>query len=102
MSENIHTIMDIPLEEKKGEEKKRLSLLPRSLSRISNATYNTKKVIAQGMMDIALFTANANQIRYIVEYGKEGSSTNYVLLLLLLACSVILQVSIKSTSLIFY
>jgi hypothetical protein len=66
-------------------------LLSRSLSKISNATYDTKKNMAQGMMDIALLTANANQLRYILEFrGK--NSTNFVLLLVLIACSLILQV----------
>ncbi|XP_060838312.1 ninjurin-B-like [Rhopalosiphum padi] len=74
-------------------------LLSRSLSKISNATYDTKKNMAQGMMDIALLTANANQLRYILEFrGK--NSTNFVLLLVLIACSLILQVFV-GTILIF-
>lgn len=70
------------------------TLLSRSLSKVSNATYNTKKTIAQGMMDIALLTANANQLRYILEF-RHDKSTNFVILLILIACSLILQV--KST-----
>jgi len=66
-------------------------LLSRSLSKVSNATYDTKKNMAQGMMDIALLTANANQLRYILEFRRENS-TNFVLLLVLIACSLILQV----------
>lgn len=66
-------------------------LLTRSFSKISNVTYDTKKNMAQGMMDIALLTANANQLRYILEFRGENS-TNFVLLLVLIACSLILQV----------
>ncbi|CAH1713482.1 ninjurin-B-like [Aphis gossypii] len=74
-------------------------LLTRSFSKISNATYDTKKNMAQGMMDIALLTANANQLRYILEFRGENS-TNFVLLLVLIACSLILQVFV-GTILIF-
>ncbi|XP_025201335.1 ninjurin-1-like [Melanaphis sacchari] len=84
-----------------GENSKRSAarLLSRSLSKISNATYDTKKNMAQRMMDIALLTANANQLRYILEFrGK--NSTNFVLLLVLIACSLILQVFV-GTVLIF-
>lgn len=66
-------------------------LLSRSLSKVSNVTYDTKKNMAQGMMDIALLTANANQLRYILEF-RGVNSTNFVLLLVLIACSLILQV----------
>lgn len=70
---------------------KSTTLLSRSLSKVSNATYNTKKTMAQGMMDIALLTANANQLRYILEF-RHDKSTNFVILLILIACSLILQV----------
>ncbi|XP_050540963.1 ninjurin-B-like isoform X1 [Daktulosphaira vitifoliae] len=93
MSKNINTTLEISLEENK-EEVKTMSLLPRSLSKISNATYNTKKTMAQGLMDIALLTANANQLRYILEFRNERSA-NFVILLLLIACSLILQVNSK-------
>ncbi|XP_050540964.1 ninjurin-B-like isoform X2 [Daktulosphaira vitifoliae] len=92
MSKNINTTLEISLEENK-EEVKTMSLLPRSLSKISNATYNTKKTMAQGLMDIALLTANANQLRYILEFRNERSA-NFVILLLLIACSLILQVMV--------
>jgi len=66
-------------------------LLSRSLSKVSNVTYDTKKNMAQGMMDIALLTANANQLRYILEF-RGVNSTNFILLLVLIACSLVLQV----------
>lgn len=76
-----------------GENSKRSAtrLLSRSLSKVSNVTYDTKKNMAQGMMDIALLTANANQLRYILEF-RGVNSANFVLLLMLIACSLILQV----------
>lgn len=73
------------------EYKKSTTLLSRSMSKVSSATYSTKKTMAQGMMDIALLTANANQLRYILEFRQE-KSTNFVILLVLIACSLILQV----------
>ncbi|KAB0790695.1 hypothetical protein PPYR_14852 [Photinus pyralis] len=44
------------------------------------------------MMDIALITANANQLRYILAYNQ-GSSTYYINVVLLSA-SLMLQVSV--------
>lgn len=73
------------------------TLLSRSLSKVSNVSYNTKKNMAQGMMDIALLTANANQLRYIFEFHHE-KSTNFLILFILIACSLILQVISKQFS----
>lgn len=78
-------------DDEKNNKRPVTRLLSRSLSKVSNVTYDTKKNMAQGMMDIALLTANANQLRYILEFRGE-SSTNFVLLLVLIACSLILQV----------
>jgi hypothetical protein len=33
--------------------------------------YATKKTIAQGMLDVALLTANASQLKYLLQLGKE-------------------------------
>ncbi|VEN42148.1 unnamed protein product [Callosobruchus maculatus] len=55
-------------------------------------TYAAKKTIAQGMMDIALITANANQLRYVLEYTRH-TSTFYVLVFLI-TISLVLQVAI--------
>ncbi|XP_050426240.1 ninjurin-A-like isoform X2 [Adelges cooleyi] len=51
--------------------------------------YRNKKLLSQGMMDIALFSANANQLRYVIESG--GGVLNYICIGLLLA-SIILQI----------
>ncbi|KAF5290699.1 hypothetical protein FQR65_LT01989 [Abscondita terminalis] len=60
-------------------------------SKGSNSLAATKNV-AQGMMDIALITANANQLRYILAYNK-GSST-YMINLVLVSTSLILQLCV--------
>jgi len=53
-------------------------------------TFAAKKTVAQGMMDVALITANANQLRYLVEY-QQNSSMFYVVMILIII-SLILQV----------
>ena len=58
-------------------------------------TYATKKTVAQGMMDIALLTANANQLRYVLESGSTGG-LYYYLNVILICFSILLQVSICS------
>lgn len=50
------------------------------------------------MMDIALITANANQLRYTVEYNKGSSTFHFVVTLIVI--SLMLQVAI-GVSLIF-
>lgn len=54
--------------------------------------YATKKTIAQGMLDIALLTANASQLKYILQVGEKHEF--YTLMLVLISISIILQVSI--------
>ncbi|XP_042224050.1 ninjurin-A-like isoform X1 [Homarus americanus] len=57
--------------------------------------YATKKTVAQGMMDLALLTANANQLRYVLEAGKFGSlGANYYVSLTLISLSIIMQLVI--------
>lgn len=53
--------------------------------------YATKKTIAQGMLDIALLTANASQLKYILQVGRKHEF--YTLMLGLIITSLILQVS---------
>lgn len=53
-------------------------------------TYAAKKTVAQGMMDVALITANANQLRYLIEYQRESST--FLLILTLIIISLLLQV----------
>lgn len=53
-------------------------------------TFAAKKTVAQGMMDIALITANANQLRYLIEY-QQNSPMFYVVMILIII-SLLLQV----------
>jgi hypothetical protein len=53
-------------------------------------TYAAKKTVAQGMMDIALITANANQLRYVLEFGERD--TIFYTVTVLIAVSIVLQV----------
>lgn len=53
--------------------------------------YQHKKTVAQGMMDIALLSANANQLRYVLESG--GSHPYYFASLTLIGISLLLQVT---------
>lgn len=51
--------------------------------------YQHKKTLAQGMMDLALFSANANQLRYVVESNKHPY---YYPSVVMITTSLILQV----------
>ncbi|KAJ6633839.1 Ninjurin-1 [Pseudolycoriella hygida] len=53
--------------------------------------YATKKTIAQGMLDIALLTANASQLKYILQVGHKHEF--YSLMLTLISISIIMQVT---------
>ncbi|XP_066997480.2 ninjurin-2 isoform X3 [Anabrus simplex] len=52
--------------------------------------YATKKTIAQGMLDIALLTANASQLKYILQVGEKHDF--YTLMVTLITISIVLQV----------
>ncbi|XP_044250144.1 ninjurin-1 isoform X4 [Drosophila takahashii] len=54
--------------------------------------YATKKTIAQGMLDIALLTANASQLKYILQVGETHQF--YKLMLILISLSIVLQVAV--------
>uniref|UniRef100_A0A1B6E3A8 Uncharacterized protein n=2 Tax=Clastoptera arizonana TaxID=38151 RepID=A0A1B6E3A8_9HEMI len=54
--------------------------------------YQQKKTFAQGMMDLALLSANANQLRYILEAGKEHSY--FYSSLFFVVTSITLQISV--------
>ncbi|XP_039287615.1 ninjurin-2 isoform X1 [Nilaparvata lugens] len=54
--------------------------------------YATKKTIAQGMLDIALLTANASQLKYILQVGHKHEF--YTLMLGLITTSIILQIGV--------
>ncbi|XP_063229531.1 ninjurin-2-like isoform X1 [Bacillus rossius redtenbacheri] len=55
-------------------------------------SYATKKTIAQGMLDIALLTANASQLKYVLQVGEKHEF--YSLMVALISVSIILQVVI--------
>ncbi|CAB3381400.1 Hypothetical predicted protein [Cloeon dipterum] len=52
--------------------------------------YASKKTLAQGMLDIALLTANASQLKYILQVGHQHEF--YTLMVTLISISIILQV----------
>merc|ERR1712141_942862 len=53
--------------------------------------YATKKTIAQGMLDVALLTANASQLKYVLQLGVDVHPF-YHLMLALIIVSIVLQV----------
>uniref|UniRef100_A0A1B6H7N2 Uncharacterized protein n=2 Tax=Homalodisca liturata TaxID=320908 RepID=A0A1B6H7N2_9HEMI len=54
--------------------------------------YQQKKTLAQGMMDLALLTANANQLRYVLDAGSVH--TYYYVNLIFILTSIALQVAV--------
>ncbi|XP_023025552.1 ninjurin-A isoform X2 [Leptinotarsa decemlineata] len=54
--------------------------------------YQHKKTLAQGMMDLALFSANANQLRYVLE--SFSRHPYYYPSVILISLSLILQIGI--------
>ncbi|XP_049877090.1 ninjurin-1 isoform X1 [Pectinophora gossypiella] len=53
--------------------------------------YATKKTVAQGMLDIALLTSNASQLKYVLQVGPKHEF--YMLLVVLISISIVLQAS---------
>lgn len=53
-------------------------------------SYAAKKTVVQGMMDVALVMANANQLRFVIEYSYE--TRTYYAVFALLVTSLVLQV----------
>jgi len=53
-------------------------------------SYFSKKIIAEGMMDVSLLTANANQLKFFLKY--EFESRTYTLSVSLILVSLILQI----------
>ncbi|XP_050695447.1 ninjurin-2-like isoform X3 [Eriocheir sinensis] len=51
--------------------------------------YATKKTVAQGMLDVALLTANASQLKYVLSVGEEHEF--YTVMLVLIISSLVLQ-----------
>lgn len=54
--------------------------------------YQQKKNLAQGMMDLALLSANANQLRYVLESG--GNHPYYYPSLIFITLSLIFQIAV--------
>ncbi|KAK7583876.1 hypothetical protein V9T40_004839 [Parthenolecanium corni] len=54
--------------------------------------YRNKKTLTQGLMDIALFSANANQLRYILEHASKNAF--FYIAAILIVISLILQVGV--------
>ncbi|XP_054712633.1 ninjurin-2-like isoform X3 [Uloborus diversus] len=54
--------------------------------------YATKKTIAQGLLDVALLTANASQLKYLLQAGKEHEF--YYVMMTLISLSIILQMAL--------
>uniref|UniRef100_A0A2H8THH4 Ninjurin-1 n=1 Tax=Melanaphis sacchari TaxID=742174 RepID=A0A2H8THH4_9HEMI len=52
--------------------------------------YRNKKLLSHGMMDVALFSANANQLRYVLE-NSDGSAL-FIICIVLLLISIFLQI----------
>lgn len=61
--------------------------------------YQQKKNLAQGMMDLALLSANANQLRYVVE--SHPRHPYYWFSLVFISVSLVLQVSNDYFQLVF-
>ncbi|XP_050424487.1 ninjurin-1-like [Adelges cooleyi] len=60
--------------------------------------YRNKKLISHGMMDVALFSANANQLRYVLETGN--GDVFYVICVIMLLVSIVLQILVGITLLL--
>lgn len=54
--------------------------------------YQHKKTLAQGMMDLALLSANANQLRYVLQ--TDGGHPYYYPSLALIGSSLLLQIAV--------
>ncbi|XP_051861767.1 ninjurin-A-like [Drosophila albomicans] len=54
--------------------------------------YQRKKTLAQGMMDLALLSANANQLRHVLE--AETKSAYFFISLSLISLSIIFQIAV--------
>lgn len=55
-------------------------------------SYAGNKNVAEGLMDIALLSANANQLRFLITYNHEAST--YFISLTLVAVSLIMQITV--------
>ncbi|XP_055599342.1 ninjurin-2-like [Uranotaenia lowii] len=60
------------------------------MTKLDINNYATRKTLAQGMLDLALLTANAAQLKYILTIGS--AHPFFMLLLVLVIASIVLQV----------
>ncbi|GFQ96961.1 ninjurin-2 [Trichonephila clavata] len=67
-------------------------------SNLDANVYATKKTIAQGLLDVALLTANASQLKYLLQVGKEHEF--YYVMMTLISLSIILQMCLGSVLII--
>ncbi|KAJ8925804.1 hypothetical protein NQ315_009654 [Exocentrus adspersus] len=54
--------------------------------------YATKKTIAQGLLDVALLTANASQLKHVLQIGEQHEF--YTLMISLIIISILLQLAV--------
>ncbi|XP_036337938.1 ninjurin-1-like [Rhagoletis pomonella] len=73
---------------------------PEDLASVDVNAYAHKKTLAQGMMDLALLTANANQLRYVLETFNRHPYyyPSLVLLILSIAFQIAVGVGLILTS----
>lgn len=60
----------------------------------SSGVYSIKKKIAEGMMDISLLTANANQLRFIMTYNYRTNTYYFSMSLIILSLALQILVGI--------
>lgn len=80
---------DVVIEMNKIEQSPDAVDAPRRQANIASY-YHSKKSTAEGMMDISLLTANANQLKFIIFYNQE--SKTFYAALSLIVLSLFLQV----------
>ncbi|KAL1456725.1 hypothetical protein WDU94_001429 [Cyamophila willieti] len=61
--------------------------------------YSKRKTLVQGMMDVALLTANANQLRTLLEYGR--NSETFYLCVVFIVFSLCIQIIVGVTMILF-
>lgn len=96
---NGNTIVDIPEELNNGEVVDSAVRTEGIISKIfgkseskRDDSFASKKTAAEGMMDIALLTANANQLRFLITYNQD--SKTYYMSISLIILSLVLQVAV--------
>ncbi|XP_035903470.1 ninjurin-2-like [Anopheles stephensi] len=59
-----------------------------SIKGLNLNSYATRKSIAQGMLDLALLTANASQLKYILTVGATHQFYHFLLVLIIVSISL--------------